>query len=65
MWGLMIARIKGHLDFKKQQKKFTILSWILEMFCQVTAERIFTSFLLGLQLSSFILHVDPVSSPND
>lgn len=35
------------------------------MFDQVTAERIVTSFLFGLLLSPFILHVAPVSSPDD
>lgn len=34
------------------------------MFYQVTAERIVTSFLFGLLLSPFILHVAPVSSPD-
>lgn len=35
------------------------------MFYQVTAERILTSFLFGLLLSPFILHVAPVSRPDD
>lgn len=35
------------------------------MFYQVTAERIVTSFLLQLLLRPFILHVAPVSGPDD
>lgn len=34
------------------------------MFCQVTAERIVTSFLFALLLCPFILHVAPVSGPD-
>lgn len=34
------------------------------MFYQVTAESIVTSFLFGLLLSPFILHVAPVSGPD-
>lgn len=34
------------------------------MFYQVTAERIVTSFLFGLLLDPFILHVAPVSNPD-
>lgn len=35
------------------------------MFYQVTAERILTSFLFGLELRPFILHVAPVNNPDN
>lgn len=46
------------------KEEFTVLSWILQMFSQVTAECIFSSFPFELQLGSLILHQASVTYPD-
>lgn len=46
------------------KEEFTVLSRTLQMFSQVTAESIFSSFPFGLELGSLILHQASVIYPD-
>lgn len=56
--------MNGKRRSERAKEEFTVLSWILQMFSQVTAERIFSSFPFGLQLGSLVLHQASVTYPD-
>lgn len=65
LWKKGAARyMNGKRRSEYGKEEFTVLSWILQMFSQVTAERIFSSFPFGLQLGSLILHQASVTYPD-